>query len=70
VIQTHADHWDIPPPVYLKDQELKLIHAIAQGRTIKEIAEAYHMSVRTAETQRKRLLEKTHTSNTAGLLAY
>jgi len=69
-IQAHADQWETVPPVNFKEPELKLLKAIAEGLTTKEIADRNHMSVRTAETNRQRLLEKTQSLNTAGLLAY
>lgn len=70
VIRNYSDHWDTPPPVQFKDRDLKLLKVIAEGLTSKEIADKFHMSVRTAETNRQRLLEKTRSLNTAGLIAY
>lgn len=70
VIHAHADQWETVPPVNFKDQELKLLKAIAEGLTTKEIADRYCLSIRTAETNRQRLLRKTQSLNTAGLIAY
>lgn len=69
VIRNYSDHWD-PPTIQFKDRELQLLKVIAEGLTSKEIAEKFHMSVRTAETNRQRLLDKTRSLNTAGLIAY
>lgn len=69
-IQTHADRWETVPPVNFHERELKLLKAMAEGLTTKEIADRHHISVRTAETNRQRLLDKTQSLNTAGLLAY
>lgn len=69
VIRNYSDHWD-PPTIQFKDRELQLLKVIAEGLTSKEIADKFHMSVRTAETNRQRLLDKTRSLNTAGLIAY
>jgi two-component system response regulator DegU len=69
-IHAHADQWEIVPPVNFRAQELKLLKAIAEGLTTKEIADRYCLSIRTAETNRQRLLRRTQSLNTAGLIAY
>jgi DNA-binding NarL/FixJ family response regulator len=43
---------------------------IAEGKTNQQIADELFTSVRTIETRRKNLLEKTGTNNTATLIKY
>lgn len=70
IIRHHTDQWDTPPSVLLNDRELRLLKSITEGLTTKQIADLFHLSPRTAETNRQRLLEKTRTQNTAALIAY
>jgi DNA-binding NarL/FixJ family response regulator len=56
--------------VILSDREKDVLHLIADGHTNAEIAEKLFTSIRTIETRRKRLLEKTGTTNTATLIRY
>lgn len=70
LIRSHASHWQHVPPVILNERDTNLLKALVEGLTNKEIAAQLNMSVRTAETHRKRLIDKTQTQNTAGLIAY
>jgi DNA-binding NarL/FixJ family response regulator len=56
--------------VPLSPREMDVLHLIAQGFTNLEIANKLFTSRRTIETHRKKLLEKTHTSNTATLIKF
>jgi len=56
--------------IKLSVKEIELMRAIAMGLTSKEIAEKLHMAVSTAQTGRVRLIRKTKTLNTAGLIAF
>ncbi|MBL7857169.1 MAG: response regulator transcription factor [Cyclobacteriaceae bacterium] len=70
VIKQNADQWEGPPPVTLSEQELSLLRAIVSGSTAKEMADKLNLAMRTVETYRVRLMKKTNTLNTAGLIAY
>lgn len=70
VIKQNADQWEGPPPVNLSEQELSLLRAIVSGSTTKEMADTLNLAMRTVETYRVRLMKKTNTLNTAGLIAY
>lgn len=56
--------------VELSDRERDVLLLIAEGLTNAEIAVKLFTSIRTIETRRKRLLEKTGTTNTATLIRY
>lgn len=58
------------PPVLLSDREMDVLVLIAEGHTNTEIANKLFTSVRTIETRRKNLLDKTGTTNTATLIRY
>lgn len=60
----------IKPKVELSDREMEVLELIAQGMTNMEMANRLFISVRTIETRRKKLLEKTGTTNTATLIKY
>lgn len=52
----------------LTDRELEVLNLICHQYTNMEIAEKLYISDRTVETHRKRLIEKLHAKNTAGLI--
>lgn len=54
----------------LGERELEVLQLICQEHTTAEIADQLFLSTRTIETYRKRLLEKTDTRNTAGLVRF
>jgi DNA-binding NarL/FixJ family response regulator len=54
----------------ISDRESDVLNLIAQGKTNAEIANELFTSVRTIETRRKKLLEKTNTTNTATLIKF
>lgn len=56
--------------ITLTDREMDVLNLIAQGLTNSEMASRLFISVRTIETRRKKILEKTGTSNTATLIRY
>lgn len=58
------------PPVVLSEREMDVLLLIAEGHTNTEIANKLFTSVRTIETRRKNLLDKTGTNNTATLIRY
>lgn len=58
------------PDISLSDYEIEVLQLVAEGLTNVEMAQKLHTSVRTIETRRKRLQEKTKTSNTATLIRF
>jgi DNA-binding NarL/FixJ family response regulator len=54
----------------ITDREMDVLNLVAEGKTNVEIARELFTSVRTIETRRKNLLEKTGTTNTATLIRY
>jgi DNA-binding NarL/FixJ family response regulator len=54
----------------ISDREMDVLKLIAKGLTNNEIALKLFTSVRTIETRRKKLLEKTKTINTAALIYF
>ncbi|MBN2332672.1 MAG: response regulator transcription factor [Deltaproteobacteria bacterium] len=51
----------------LSTRELQVLRQLAQGQTNREIAEAYHISTKTVDTYRFRLLKKLNLRNNAEL---
>ncbi len=51
----------------LSNREMQVLRALALGQTNREIAEAYHISVKTVDTYRFRLLKKLNLRNNADL---
>jgi two-component system invasion response regulator UvrY len=51
----------------LSMRELQVLRRLAQGNTNREIAEAYHISIKTVDTYRLRLLKKLNLRNNAEL---
>ena len=54
----------------LSNRELQVLKALAQGKTNREIAENYNISVKTVDTYRHRLLKKLNLSNNADLTRF
>lgn len=54
----------------LSQREIEILELICQEFTNKEIAEKLYISQRTVEGHRNRILEKTHSKNTAGIVLY
>jgi DNA-binding NarL/FixJ family response regulator len=59
-----------PPDIDLTERERDVLDLVAEGLTNVEIASKLFTSVRTIETRRKKLLEKTGTTNTATLIRF
>lgn len=51
----------------LSTREIQVLRHLALGKTVREIAEAYHLSIRTVGTYRHRLLKKLNLRNNAEL---
>lgn len=56
--------------IKITDREMDVLLLVADGKTNQEIAQQLFTSVRTIETRRKNLLDKTGTTNTATLIKY
>jgi DNA-binding NarL/FixJ family response regulator len=59
-----------PPHEYLSDREFEVLRLIGSGRTVGEIAEQLHLSVKTISTYRARILAKMAMRNNASLMQY
>ena len=51
----------------LSNREIQVLRHLALGQTTREIAEAYHLSIKTVDTYRYRLLKKLNLRNNADL---
>lgn len=58
------------PRIRFTERELEIIRLICQEYTNKEIAAAIHLSVRTVESYRENIQEKTGAKNTVGIVVY
>jgi two-component system invasion response regulator UvrY len=54
----------------LSNRELQVLRGLALGRTNREIAEAYNISIKTVDTYRSRLLKKLNLRNNAELARF
>ncbi|MBN2297646.1 MAG: response regulator transcription factor [Deltaproteobacteria bacterium] len=63
---------DSDKPVHesLSDREYQVMHMIASGKTIKEIADELCLSVKTVSTYRSRIMEKMNMKNNAEIVLY
>jgi DNA-binding NarL/FixJ family response regulator len=58
------------PHEALSDREFEVMRGIASGKTVSEIAEEMHLSVKTVSTYRVRLLDKMGLSSNAEVVRY
>jgi DNA-binding NarL/FixJ family response regulator len=61
---------DRRPHQSLSDREYQVMVMIAGGKTVSEIAETLHLSVKTVSTYRARILEKMRMKNNSELTYY
>lgn len=63
---------DADRPIHetLSDREYQVMHMIASGKTIKDIADELCLSVKTVSTYRSRILEKMNMKNNAEIVLY
>ncbi len=54
----------------LSDREYLVMHHLASGQTVSEIADALHLSIKTISTYRSRILEKLKLKNNVELVHY
>ena len=59
-----------PAHELLSDREMQVLHEIASGKTVSEIARAFSLSVNTISTYRTRILEKLSLHNNVELTRY
>ncbi len=64
------DHTKISEDEPLNERELQILSLICHEKTASEIAGELNLSARTVEGYKRKLLEKTHTKNMAGLVLY
>ena len=68
--QTVERGFEGPPHEQLSTREFQVMVLIAQGRTVSEIGDELHLSVKTISTYRTRILEKMGMKNNAELMHY
>ncbi|MFY9112973.1 MAG: response regulator transcription factor [Desulfomonilia bacterium] len=61
---------DRPMHEVLSDREYQVMHMISTGKSLKEIAEALGLSVKTVSTYRSRIMEKMNMKNNAEIVLY
>jgi len=61
---------DLTPVESLSDRELQVLCLLARGNTNREIAESLHLSTKTIDTYRARVLEKLNLRNNAELTLF
>jgi two-component system invasion response regulator UvrY len=61
---------DKPLHATLANREYQVLLMLGEGKTIKEIAGALSLSVKTISTYRTRILHKLHLNTTADLIRY
>jgi DNA-binding NarL/FixJ family response regulator len=59
-----------PPHELLSDREYEVMRMIASGKTVKQVADQLHLSVKTISTHRERILKKMKLKNNAELTHY
>lgn len=60
----------LQPPPHLSSRELQILQLICQGYSTKQIADHVQLKEMTVDDYRKKMLSKTHTKNTAELVAF
>lgn len=58
------------PHESLSDREFQVMRMIGQGKTVSEIGNELHLSVKTVSTYRSRILDKTQLRNNAEIMKY
>ena len=66
----HSDGTDKPAHEKLSDREFQVMLMIAEGKTLREIADELHISEKTVGTYRVRILEKMNMTRNAELIRY
>lgn len=58
------------PQAVLSKRELEIVKLISKGYSSKQIAQQLNISFHTVNTHRQKMIEKTHTKNTGGLIQF
>jgi len=66
----YSDDAETPPHERLSDREFQVMRLIAEGKTLREIADALLISEKTVGTYRVRILEKMQMTRNAELIRY
>ncbi|KJS33275.1 MAG: LuxR family transcriptional regulator [Desulfatitalea sp. BRH_c12] len=61
---------DVGTAELLSDKEREVLQLIAEGKRTKEIADRLHISVKTVEARRSKLMDKLNINNVAGLTKF
>jgi DNA-binding NarL/FixJ family response regulator len=61
---------NLPLHELLSDREFQVLKFLADGKSVKEIAEELFLSVKTISTYRSRILEKLNFKNNSELIRY
>jgi len=61
---------EILPHERLSDREFQVLRALGSGRSVKEIADALNLSMKTVSTHRTHILNKTGLRNNADIVSY
>jgi DNA-binding CsgD family transcriptional regulator/PAS domain-containing protein len=64
------DDADLKPPIILSKRELEIVSLMAAGHNSKYIADKLFISFHTVNTHRQKMIEKTSTRNTGGLIQF
>jgi two-component system invasion response regulator UvrY len=67
---SHLDALDKPPHENLSDREFQILRLIAQGKSLKDIADELCISEKTVSTYRSRIMEKMKMSTNSDLTRY
>jgi DNA-binding NarL/FixJ family response regulator len=70
LLRSYLSHPPQPESDKLTVRELETLELLAEGNTTKQIAEALHISSKTAETHRARLMKKLNLRNMPELMRY
>lgn len=65
-----GDEKDLTPVECLSDRELQVLNLLAKGNSNQEVANSLHLSVKTIDTYRARVLEKLNLRNNAELTLF
>lgn len=68
--ETIASNENGPPHLLLSDREDQVLRELASGKSLTQIGEDLHLSVKTISTYRARVLEKLSLSNNSELVRY
>lgn len=69
-IQGEGQQQQQKPPTPLSHREKEVLQLLSKGMTRSQIADALHLSPRTVETHRRRIMEKLDLSSTAALIKF